>query len=63
MSYDQKNAKAVLTAQALGGIVGISCGCLLGMLPLLLGRLPPDEYPPPSVPSGFADGLAANKCN
>jgi len=36
MSYDQKNAKAVLTAQALGGIVGISCGCLLGMLPLLL---------------------------
>ena len=36
LSREQKASPRVLTAQALGGIAGISVGCLLGMAPLLL---------------------------
>jgi hypothetical protein len=36
LNHDQKSSPKVMTAQALGGILGISLGCLLGMAPLLL---------------------------
>jgi hypothetical protein len=36
LSREQKASPQVMTAQALGGITGISLGCLLGMAPLLL---------------------------
>jgi hypothetical protein len=36
LSREQKTSPRVMTAQALGGIAGISLGCLLGMAPLLL---------------------------
>ncbi len=37
LNHDQKSSPMVMTAQALGGILGISLGCLLGMAPLLVG--------------------------
>ena len=36
LNREQKSSPKVMTAQALGGILGISLGCLLGMAPLLL---------------------------
>ena len=48
LNHDQKSSPAVMTAQALGGILGISLGCLLGMAPLLL------------VGNGKASGQASN---
>lgn len=37
LNHEQKLSPKVMTAQALGGILGISLGCVLGMAPLLVG--------------------------